>query len=157
MPKRDAKGKIIKKKKGVPDAKSLYPSEHRDALERLFHWFDNKFRPYTVHLQQLIPKAFNSQNKKEQLEDLRKSVDIDMDLIHTSLKVFDKQMAQKKFACGDHITIFDIMFFNELSQVLFLRNKYLKKVDPDANADLDENSELMSYEHINKWYTRTMP
>ena len=49
------------------------------------------------------------------------------------------------------------MFFNELSQVLFLRNKYLKKVDPDANADLDENSELMSYEHINKWYTRTMP
>ena len=90
MPKRDAKGKIIKKKKGVPDAKSLYPSEHRDALERLFNWIDNKFRPYTVHLQQLIPKAFNSQNKKEQLEDLRKSVDIDMDLIHTSLKVFDK-------------------------------------------------------------------
>ena len=65
MPKRDAKGKIIKKKKGVPDAKSLYPSEHKDALERLFNWFDNKFRPYTVHLQQLIPKAFNSQNKKE--------------------------------------------------------------------------------------------
>ena len=80
-----------------------------------------------------------------------------MDLIHTSLKVFDKQMAQKKFVCGDHITIFDIMFYNELSQILFLRNKYMKKVEPGLNSDLDENSELMNYENINKWYTRTMP
>jgi hypothetical protein len=73
MPKRDAKGKIIKKKKGVPDAKSLYPSEHKDALDRLFLWFDTKFRPYTQHMQQLIPKAFNKGNK-EQLDELDKNI-----------------------------------------------------------------------------------
>ena len=49
------------------------------------------------------------------------------------------------------------MFYNELSQVLFLRNNYLKKVDPGQFVDLEENSELTNYENINKWYTRTMP
>ena len=130
MPKRGPNGKLIKKKKGVPDAKTLYPSEHKDTLDRLFLWFDTKFRPYTVHLQKLVPKAFNKANQGKQLEELDKSVQIDMDLIHTSLKVFDKQIANKKFTCGENITVFDIMFYNELSQVLFLRNNYLKEVDP---------------------------
>ena len=26
-----------------------------------------------------------------------------------------------------------------------------------SNADVNENSEIMNYENINKWYTRTMP
>jgi glutathione S-transferase len=49
-----------------------------------------------------------------------------MDLIHTSLRVFDQQMGNKKYTCGDNIQIFDITLYNELSQVLFLYDTYMK-------------------------------
>lgn len=64
-------------------------------------------------------------------------------------------MGVKKFTCGDNISIFDIVLFNELSQVLFLYDSYQKSTKKDQ-ADRHENAELSGYENINKWYTRTM-
>ena len=64
-PKKDAKGNVIKKKKGTPNAVSLNLAENKDAMERLNIWFDTKLRPYTTHLFQLIPKAFNQSNSEK--------------------------------------------------------------------------------------------
>jgi hypothetical protein len=44
-----------------------------------------------------------------------------MELIHMSLKVFDDKMALRNYTPGsESMTIFDVMFYNEISQTLYM-------------------------------------
>ncbi len=73
----------------------------------------------------LILEACNFQLKNQsksdeatitKIEEHAIAVRNDMDLIHTSLKVFDKQMGFRLYCPGgDSVTIFDIMLYNEIS------------------------------------------
>jgi len=74
MPKKDAKGKLIKVKKGTPPAKSLYLAEYKDYQEKLTIWFDTKLRPYTTHLFKLISQALNQKENYEKLDELDKNI-----------------------------------------------------------------------------------
>jgi len=83
-----------------------------------------------------------------------------MELIHTSLKVFDKQMGFRLYCPGgDSVTIFDIMFYNEISQTLFMLDHFRQTSTSQLyknNTGGSETEELLEYENLNKWYTRTM-
>lgn len=84
----------------------------------------------------------------------------DMELIHTSLKVFDKQMGFTLYLPGgDSVTIIDIMLYNEISQTLFMFDHFRKTTKSKLyknNTDGGELEILLEYENLNKWYTRTM-
>ena len=81
----------------------------------------------------------------------------DMDLIHASLKVFDKQMSFRLFtAASETVTIFDIMLYNEISQTLFMLDHFKQTSKCQLYRGAGTNEELLNYENLNKWYTRTM-
>jgi glutathionyl-hydroquinone reductase len=46
----NAKGKPIKPKKGAAVAKSLYPADARQEIDKMLNWFFSRFRPYTQHM-----------------------------------------------------------------------------------------------------------
>lgn len=83
-----------------------------------------------------------------------------MELIHTSLRVFEKQMGFRLFTPGvDSVTIFDIMLYNEISQTLFMFDHFRQTTKANLyknKTGSNENEELLEYENLNKWYTRTM-
>jgi hypothetical protein len=64
-PKVNAKGKLVKPKKGTPPAKSLYPQDYTIEMNRLLQWFNTKMKPYTQHLFTLILDALNFQIKNQ--------------------------------------------------------------------------------------------
>lgn len=83
-----------------------------------------------------------------------------MELIHNSLKVFDKQMGFRLYTPGgDSVTIFDIMLYNEIRQTLFMYDHFKSTTKSNLFKNKkggNENEELLDYENLNKWYTRTM-
>ena len=83
-----------------------------------------------------------------------------MELIHNSLKVFDKQMGFRLYTPGgDSVTIFDIMLYNEISQTLFMYDHYKNTTKASLFKNKkggNINEELLDYENLNKWFTRTM-
>ena len=55
------------------------------------------------------------------IEEYAKRVRNDMELIHMSLRVFDEKMALRLYTAGsESMTIFDVMFYNEISQTLYM-------------------------------------
>jgi hypothetical protein len=50
VPKKDAKGKVIKPKKGWKPVKSLCPKELQEEVSRQLNWFLTKFKPYSNHM-----------------------------------------------------------------------------------------------------------
>lgn len=82
-----------------------------------------------------------------------------MELIHTSLKIFEKEMGFRLYMPGnDAPTIFDILLYNEISQILFMLDHYKSTTKSSLykNKGGSELEELMEYENLNKWFTRTM-
>lgn len=89
-------------------------------MKRLLDWFNTKMKPYTQHLFTTIIDALSQEsrnpNDREKFDEYAIKVRNDMELIHNSLKVFEKQMGFRLFtAGGDSVTIFDIMLYNEIS------------------------------------------
>ena len=87
-----------------------------------------------------------------------------MDHIMQSLLALDKVMGERQFLCGESVTMMDIIFYNELSQVLFLHNLF-KKVTKnypaasDSSPQMDQEVEIGQIrvlDNIVKWYTKNM-
>ena len=60
---------------------------------------------------------------------------------------------------GDSVTIFDIMLYNEISQTLFMYDHFKNTTKPALFKNKkggNINEELLEYENLNKWFTRTM-
>lgn len=49
-----------------------------------------------------------------------------MDHIMHSLEALNGILVDRQFMCGEHVTVMDVVMYNELSQTLFMNNLFLK-------------------------------
>ena len=68
----------------------------------------------------------NTAEFHERQSKTEETIEGDMDHIMQSLLALDKVLVERQFICGESVTMMDIIFYNELSQVLFLHNLFKK-------------------------------
>lgn len=64
-PKLNAKGKPIKSKK--EPAKSLYPADARQEIDRMLNWFLTRLRPHSQHMFKTIITYIKAKSKQQQM------------------------------------------------------------------------------------------
>lgn len=114
----------------------LYHQENRQEIEKHLAWFQSRMKPTSTRLIKMIvnPKAFG--DKAPSAQELQRETE---EFFRKLLPSLDKQVENKRFFCGDDITIADIQYYCEISTILNLTKK-----------DLDE----AQYPSLSQWYTQ---
>ena len=112
----------------------LYPLETKQEIEKHLAWFQSRMKPTSTRLVKMIvnPKAFG--DKAPSAPELQREQE---EFFKKLLPSLDKQVENKKFFCGDDITIADIQYYCEISTLLALTKK-----------ELDEGQ----YPNLGRWY-----
>lgn len=155
-PKKDAKGKVDKPKKGQLPAKNLYPSDLEKKIHKLLEWYLKNLKPHSLHLSRKIvdalkyEQAYISKDSKGKIvcnamPEIKKIIDknaedinIDMKHIHEALFAFEEYLkaqsgsgSQVYAVSGEHMTMIDIILYIEINQILFMHNKYHRNSGSD--------------------------
>ena len=169
-PKRDSKtGKLIKKKKGPP-AKNLYDKELQPEVNLYLEWFLGKFRPVVQHFTNAVVKACNYEKKaknpdSKQIDEYGMIIQNDVEMMKPLLRSMNSKMEKngnQYLASKTHISMMDIMVYNELSQFLNLYHHYMisRKASQDKyfeqKVDSKQTDMLNDYPVIKAWFTTTM-
>ncbi len=114
----------------------LYAQENRGEIEKHLAWFQSRMKPTSTRLAKMIvnPKAFGEKAPSQQ--ELAREMD---EFFRKLLPSLDKQLENKKYFCGDEITIADIQYYSEISTLINLTKKELSESEyPNLNAWYNE-------------------
>jgi len=100
----------------------LYPTEVRAEIEKHLSWFQSRMRPCAGRLTRMIvhPQAFG--DKAPSQAEIKREQD---ELFKKLLPSLDQQLINKKYFCGDEVTIADLQYYNEISTIVTLIKKNL--------------------------------
>jgi glutathione S-transferase len=116
----------------------LYPAEAKGEIEKHLAWFLSRMRPCAGRLTRMIvqPQAFG--DKAPSQAELQREQD---EFFKKLLPSLDQQLKNKKYFCGDEVTVADLQYYNEISTVVNLTKK-----------DLDETE----YPNLSIWFNERM-
>lgn len=102
----------------------LYSQENRGEIEKHLAWFQSRMKPTSTRLIKMIvnPKALGE--KAPSAQELNREQD---EFFKKLLPSLDKQLENKRFFCGDDITIADIQYYCEISTLVNLTKKELSE------------------------------
>lgn len=123
-----------------------------------------KFKPHSNHLfSTVLTKSDKSCNNDDEIKKLAESVRNDMEHLHQGFKILNENVKATYLVSEAHLTMLDLMIYNEISQVLFFYHHFkahsrsaMYKKFTSANPDWEEQDELKEYKQLADWYNKTM-
>ena len=104
----------------------LYPLESRVEIEKHLAWFQSRMKPTSTRLIKMIvqPQAFGDKAPSQQ--ELAREQE---EFFKKLLPSLDKQLENKRYFCGEDVSIADIQYFCEISTIANLTKKDLNQSD----------------------------